>query len=223
MHFIPLSVLAAALMAAAAPSPERAEITIKVDLTSDNDAATNIQALLDSTGLDIEVDSGDRPNLSDWKFNLHYNFSLLAHVTGQPEFPGRGCRKSPKDDLLLVYRPGEHHAEFGPDKTNFTLCHGELLYDHFAFTVGTEEPLILLGQSANASTFETVTIPGNGIQKDRLYIQFNNRNFWFGSSNCPPQRGDRVAALSGQGDHSMFFLVLFSLSLLTYLDTPLLG
>lgn len=201
MHFIPLSVLAAALLAAAAPSSERAEITIKLDLTTDNDAAGNFQAPLDSPGLDItESHGGDGPNLSDWQFNLHYNFSLLAHVTSSPRFPGRNCGKPQQNEYLVNYRPDVPYAVFGLEKTNFTLCRGKLLYDNSVFTVGPpEKPVyVTLGPSESAFFFETVKL------KDRLYIKFNDPKFWFGSVSCVPRKGDTIAAFSTLPAHSLF-------------------
>lgn len=211
MHFIPLSILAAALMAAAAPSPERAEITLKIDLTSDDNDAGNLRAPLESPGLDAtESHGGDGPNLSDWQFNLHYNFSLSAVVTGSPKFPRAGCGRPDPIPFLVGYRPGVPYAEFGPDKSNFTLCRGHLLYDNSVFTVSPpQKPVyISLGPSERASIFQTEK------RKDGLYIIFNDPKTSFASLDCPPRLGARLAAVSAPATGSLFILFpFFSLSL----------
>lgn len=201
MHFIPLSILAAALIAAAAPSPDPAEITIKIDLPSDNDAAGNFPAPLDFfPGLDItENHGGDGPNLHEGKFNLYHNFSLRAWI--------KDPKKPPKESFLVGYRPGVPFAEFSDKSNNFTLCRGHLLYDNYVFTIGPPpNPVyIFLGPSHSASIFETETVG------ERVFIRFNNAKLGFASLNGLPRKGDRVAALSGQ-PRSLFTLFSSSLS-----------
>lgn len=199
MHLVPLSILAAALITAAAPSPDPAEITIKVDLTSDNDAAGNFPTPLDSfPRLDItEGHGGDEPNLHERKFNLYYNFTLSASV--------QTSRRPAPPSLPVGFRPGVPFAEFGRTNSKLTLCRGHLLYDNYVSTVGppTANPAYLsLGSSQSAFIFETEVVLG------RRYIRFYDRNFRFASIGLP-QTGDRVAAISGQGP-SLFTLFSFS-------------
>ena len=201
MHLVPLSILAAALIAAAAPFPDPAEITIKVDLTSDNDAAGNFPAPLDSfPRLDItQGHGGGGPNLHERKFNLHYNFTLSAQVDS--------IRRPPAESFSVGYRPGVPFAEFGPNKSNFTLCRGHLLYDNYVFTVvpPSSPGYVSLGPSESAFIFETENVRG------RWFIRFYDRNIKFASLG-QPKIGDRVAAISGRGP-SLFTLFSFSLSL----------
>lgn len=210
MRFISLSILAATLIVAAAPSPEPAEITITVDLTSDNDAAAgHFQAPFESPGLDTtEQHGGDGANFNGEQFNLHYNFSLLAHVKSSPKWPSKRCPRPSNDEFLVGYQPLGRFAEFGVN-SSFTLCRGKLLHDNYVFTVGPpQNPVYLyLGPSESASYFQRVIVPGNGKQPDKSYIKFNNPNFWFASLGCPPRKGNRVAALSGPSGHG--WLILF--------------
>lgn len=203
MHLVPLSILAAALIAAAAPSPDPAEITIKVDLTSDNDAAGNFPAPLDSfPQLDItEGHDGDGPNLHERKFNLYYNFTLSASVYTS--------RRPAPPNLDVGFRPGVLFAEFGRTNSKLTLCRGHLLYDNYVSTVGpasSNPPYFSLGASQSAFIFETEVVLG------RRYIRFYDRNFRFASIGLP-KPGDRVAVISGQGPSLFTFFSFSALSL----------
>lgn len=215
MHFVPLSMLAAALMAAAAPSPEPAEITINIDLNSDSDATRNFNAPLENPGLDITAPHAGDPVLSEPEYNLHNNFSLVASVLGRPPEPwGPECAQPPFEDFIVGYPHGVQFAEFGVENSNFTLCRGKVLYDNFVFTVGPERNpnFVYLGSSDRAQIFKTE-------QKDgKLYLRFTKPNLWFASLNCAPRKGDRVAALEGPEGRrssipfsSFFFLVSLSL------------
>lgn len=196
MHFVPLSMLAAALMAAAAPSPEPAEITIKIDLNSDSDSPRNLNAPLENPGLDIT--EGD-PELTKPEYNLHYNFSLVASVISSPTKPRPDCPKPPFEDIIVGYPRGVQFAEFGVANSNFTLCRGKVLYDNSLFTIGPERnpTFVYLGSSDRAQIFKTEKVVGKGGKPDKLYLRFTNGNLWFASLNCAPRKGDRVAALNG--------------------------
>lgn len=200
MHFVPLSMLAAALMAAAAPSPERAEITINIDLNSDSGATRNFNAPLENPRLDItEGHAGDGPNLSEPQYNLHYNFSLYASVIASPKNPRPGCPQPSNKDIIVGYPRGVQFAEFGVENSNFTLCRGKVLYDHSVFTVGPERnpTFVYLGSSDRARIFKTEKVIGKGGGPDKLYLRFTDPSLWFASLSCPPGKGDRVAALEG--------------------------
>lgn len=209
MHLIPLSMLAAALMAAAAPSPEPAEITIKVDLNSDNDAAGNVHPPLENPRVDItDGHGGDGPNLSDRPYNLHYNFTLWSRVISTPRVLPKGCAKPPYKETIVGYPSGVQFAEFGIE-SNFTLCRGKVLYDNSVFTVGPDRnPIyVYLGPSDRAQVFRTEKVIGRGREPDRLYLRFTDPTLWFASLDCAPSKGDRLAALSGpEGKGSLILL-----------------
>lgn len=210
MHFVPLTILAAALMAAAAPSPVPAEISIKIDLNSDSDANGNFHAPLENPGLDItEGHAGDGPNLSEPQYNLHYNFSLVASVNSTPKFPTPRCAPPPYKPITIGYPRGVQFAEFGIEWSNFTLCQGKVLYDNSVFTVGPERnPIyVYLGSSDRAQIFKTEKVIGRDGKPDKLYLRFTDPNLWFASLGCAPLVGDRVAALNGtKGKGSLIFL-----------------
>lgn len=205
--------LAAALMAAAAPYPEPAEITIKIDLNSDSDATRNFNAPLENPGLDISSSHDGDPVLNEPPYNLHYNFSLLASVTKSPPKPWRPeCDEPPHKDFIVGYPRGVQFAEFGVENSNFTLCRGKVLYDNSVFTIGPQRNpnFVYLGSSDQAQIFKTEKKGG------KLYLRFTKPNVWFASLNCAPRKGDRVAALEGnEGRRSLilFFSYLFLVSL----------
>jgi len=202
--------LAAALMAAAAPSPEPAEITINIDLNSDSDATRNFNAPLEDPGLGITAGhAGDGPNLNEPQYNLHYNFSLVASVIASPKKPSSNCAKPPYKDFIVGYPRGVQFAEFGVENSNFTLCRGKVLYDHSVFTVGPERNpnFVYLGSSDRAQIFKTERVIGKDGKSDKLYLRFTNPKLWFASLNCPPSKGDRVAALNGPAGKENAFTV----------------
>lgn len=219
MHFVPLSMLAAALMAAAAPSPEPAEITIKIDLNSESDSTRNFNAPLDNPGLDITEDHSE---LAKPEYNLHYNFSLVASVVTAPTRPGPDCPKPPFGDIIIGYPRGVNFAEFGVANSNFTLCRGKVLYDNSLFTIGPDRNpnFVYLGSSDRAQIFKSYKVVGKGGKPDKLYLRFTNPNLWFASLNCAPRKGDRVAALNGNSGRGSLtplfppFLSCVSISLL---------
>ena len=211
--------LAAALMAAAAPSPERAEITINIDLNSDSDATRNFNAPLENPVLDTTEDhAGNGPNLNEPQYNLHYNFSLFASVIAPPNNKRADCPKPISPDIIVGYPRGVQFAEFGVANSNFTLCRGKVLYDNSVFTVGPERNpnYVYLGSSDRAQIFKTEKVIGKGGQPDKLYLRFTNPKLWFASLDCPPGLGDRVAALEGTAGksslilHSSFFFSFIS-------------
>lgn len=221
MHFVPLSMLAAALMAAAAPSPEPAEITIKIDLNSDNDPAGNFHTPLENPRLDITEGHGNEPTYSEPQYNLHYNFSLIARVTQTPKVPNPSCARPPYPEFSVGYPRGVSFAQFGIDWSNFTLCRGKVIYDNSVFTVGPDRnPIyVYLGSSNNAIGFKTENVIGKVVsgkkQPDRLYLRSTDPELWFASLNCAPVRFDRVAALrgpEGKGSSILLSSFLFSLS-----------
>lgn len=205
--------LAAVLMAAAAPSPERAEITINIDLNSDNDATRNFNAPLENPVLDTEGHAGSGPNLNEPQYNLHHNFSLFASVIAPPKNKRPDCPKPQSPDIIVGYPRGVQFAEFGIANSNFTLCRGKVLYDNSVFTVGPERNpnYVYLGSSDRAQIFKAEKVIGKGGQPDKLYLRFTNPKLWFASLNCPPGLGDRVAALEGTAGkcslilHSSYF------------------
>lgn len=219
MHFVPLSMLAAALMAAAAPSPESAEITINIDLNSDSDATRSFNAPLENPVLDTTGGhAGNGPNLHDPEFNLHYNFSLYASVIARPKKPRPNCPSFPPKEIIVGYPRGVQFAEFGIQNSNFTLCQGKVLYDNSVFTIGPDRnpEYVYLGSSDRAQIFKTEKVIGKSGEPDKLYLRFTNPKLWFASLGCPPGLRDRVAALEGlkgKGSlilHSSFFFSFFS-------------